>query len=540
MSATAVPSPERVLRRLFWMLLFRGRVAQQAASAKPRRQLGLGLTLGVFALIGIIPALFGRTADCFIFASALHGFTMMFASLSLATSAGTMLFMKEEAEILLHRPVTAQQMLRAKCAVLTSYSLLLALALNLAGFFMGVSSKGSSWLFVPAHLLSTALLMLFSAACIVLVYNVCLKWFGRERFDGLLASMQALLTIVMVMGGQIMPHVLKLNMLEQIHSASGWLLLLPPVWFGSLDALIAGTTLDRDSLWLPAGLGIAVTAMICWLAFEKLGAAYGQGLLALNETTSNEKSDAKPRGRWIAAMLQMPPLCWWLRDPVERQAFALTTAYSTRDRDVKLRLYPSVAPMLIMPIMMMLTGGKLGDAALLMQSFVTCFIGIVPLQAMLILQHSAHWRAADFYRCAPLAHWLPLFHGTRKAVLALLTLPVLIIQGVAACWLQHSLAPLALTIPSLLFLPVLSLVPGLTGAWLPLSKPTEDMKNSATGCMLMAGVMIAASVVGGLASLAWSQNWYIVFLLITALVMITAHWSMTRYMRGKRWLVSNE
>ncbi len=540
MSAAAVPSPERVLRRLFWKLLFRGRVAQQAATAKPRRQFGLGLTLVIFAIIGIMPALFGKSADCFVFASALHGFTMMFASLSLATSAGTMLFMKEEAEILLHRPVTAQQMLRAKCAVLASFSLLLALALNLAGFITGMSSKGSSWLFIPAHLLSTTLLMLFSAASIVLVYNVCLKWFGRERFDGLLASMQALLTIVMVLGGQIMPHVLKLDMLQQVDGPGGWLLLLPPIWFGALDALIAGTTLDRATLWLPASLGVVVTAVICWLAFEKLGAAYGQGLLALNETSSNEKPDAKPRGRWIAALLRLPLLRWWLRDPVERQAFALTTAYAMRDRDVKLRLYPGVAPMLIMPLVMMFTGGKVAGAALMMQSFVTCFVGIVPLQAMLILQHSAHWRAADFYRCAPLPHWTALFHGTRKAVLLLLTFPVLVVQGIAACWIQHSLAPLALTIPALLFLPVLSLVPGLTGAWLPLSKPTEDMKNSATGCLLMAGVMIAAGVVGGIASLAWSQSWFWIYLPVTTLVMGTTHWLMMRHMRSRPWLVSAE
>ncbi|HEY1051911.1 MAG TPA: hypothetical protein VGE39_19200, partial [Prosthecobacter sp.] len=227
MSAAAVPPPAKVLRALFWKLLFRGRAAQQAGAQKTRRQIGLAATLGLYALVGILPAMLARGVDSFIFASALHGFTFMFASLTLASNAGTMLFMKEEAEILLHRPVTPQQMLRAKCSVLAGFALLLALALNLAGFVTGLGSRGATWRFIPAHILSTGLLMLFSAACIVLVYNACLKWFGRERLDNMLATVQSLLAVTMVLGGQIVPRMLGMDALRQIDQVSGWLLALP-------------------------------------------------------------------------------------------------------------------------------------------------------------------------------------------------------------------------------------------------------------------------------------------------------------------------
>lgn len=545
MSTAAVPPPAKVLRRLFWKLLFRGRVAQQMGAQKTKRQIGLGVTLLIYALVGIMPAAFALNADSFVFASILHGFTFMFASLTLASNAGTMLFMKEEAEILLHRPVTPQQMLRAKCSVLTSFALLLALALNLAGFVAGLWTKGATWRFIPAHLLSTGLLMLFSAASIVLVYNACLKWFGRERFDNMLATLQSLLAILMILSGQLMPRLVQIDSLRHLDQAGTWLLALPPMWFGALDALIGGSTVNPAALWLPAALGIVATATVSWLALEKLGSAYGQGLMSLNESAGTPKAGkSKPRGRWLAALVKMPPLSGWLRDPVERESFKLTTAYLVRDREVKLRLYPGIAPLVIMPLFMTFTGGRGGqgadEAAVMLQGFATCFLGMVPMQALLFLHCSEHWRAAAFFHTAPLPHWTPLFHGSRKAVLACLTFPVLLLQVAITCAVQRSLAPLALSLPAMLFLPAFSLSTGLTGQWLPLSKPSEEVKNTATGCLMMTVSMAAAGIVGGLASWMWKLGHFWTYLAIEAAVMLGASLLMKHLMRDTPWVAAKE
>jgi len=544
MSTAVVPPPDKVLCALFWKLLFRGRVAQQMGAQKTGRQIGLGITLLIYALIGNIPTAFAVNADSFVFASVLHGFTFSFASLTLASNAGTMLFMKEEAEILLHRPVTPHQMLRAKCAVLAGFALLLALALNLAGLIAGLFTKGATWRFIPAHLLSMALLMLFSAASIVLVYNACLKWFGRERFDNLLASLQSLLAILMILSGQIMPRMLGLDTFKHLENGGVWLLALPPVWFGALDALIGGTSFNSSTLWPPAALGLLATGLTSWLALEKLGSAYGQGLMNLNESSGTVKDSKKPRGRWLDALVKLPPLSWWLRDPVERHAFKLTAAYLMRDREVKLRLYPGIAPMLIMPIFMTFTGGRGGksafDATTMLQGFATCFLGMVPMQAMMFLGCSEHWRASAFFHTAPLPHWTPLFHGSRKAVLACLTFPVLILQTAILCGMQRSPAPLTLSLPAVLFLPAFSLVTGVIQQWLPLSKPSEEVKNTASGCLMMAGTMAAAGIVGGLASWMWHIGYFWPFLVIEAVVMFGASFLMKHLMRDTPWVAMKE
>ncbi|WP_395748716.1 hypothetical protein [Prosthecobacter sp.] len=539
--SAAAPPPAKVLRSLFWKLLFRGRAAQQAGESQARRKMGLGITMVVYSLFGLAPAFLAQFANSFVFAVSLHSLTMMFASLTLASSAGTMLFMKEEAEILLHRPVTPQQMLRAKCWVLAGFAFLLALSLNLAGLVAGAWCKGATWRFVPAHLLSTALLMLFSAASIVLVYNACLKWFGRERLDNLLATLQSVLTVAMVMGGQIMPRLMQMEALKNLDHFSSWMLALPPVWFGALDALLGGSTQNAGTLALPAALAVIVTVVTSWLALEKLGGAYGQGLMNLNEAAGTTKDRTKPRGVWLAAFVKLPLLRWWLRDPVEREAFKLTTAYLFRDREVKLRLYPGVAPMLIMPLVVLFSGG--GDRAgmaMMAQGFATCFLGMVSLQAMMFLGCSEQWRAAAFFHVAPLRHWTPLFHGSRKAVLCCLSFPVLILQTALVCGLQRSFTPLVLSLPAVLFLPAFSLLSGLTGQWLPFSKPSEDIRNSAGGCLLMAVSMIAAGIVGGLSSFMWHTGHFPIFLVAEAVLMIGAGILMKHLMSKTPWVAQRE
>lgn len=541
MSAASGPSPDRVLCALFWKLLFRGRNAPQLQNHRRRRQIGLGATILLYAALGTMPVFLLWGADVFIFASALHGLTLMFASLTLASSAGTMLFMKEEAEILLHRPVTPQQLLRSKCAVLVAFSLLLALSLNFAGLVAGPSHRGTGWLFIPVHLGSTALLMVFSASAIVLVYNACLKWFGRERFDNLLATLQSLLAILLMVSGQFMPRMMNFGPTAHSGFAGGWLLALPPVWFGALDALIAGDAHSIPSLWLPASLGLVATGLTTWLAVERLGSAYGQGLMRLNEAAGTARDDARPRGRWLSRLVGFPLLRVWLRDPVERYSFILTAAYLVRDREVKLRLYPGIAPMLIMPFFMLVSSGRrdAGDASMMLQGFASCFLAILPYQAMLFLRHSEHWRAAGFFHASPAPHWTPLFHGARKAVLGLIAFPALILQaGVMSAW-NHSLVPLCLTLPAVLFLPAFSLVPALVSPWLPLSKPPEELKSGA-GVLLVMGVMLASGAIGGIASWTWYLGWFWPFLGIEALVMGGAFALMTAAQRRTPWPPAND
>jgi len=511
------------LRKTFWKLIFRGRSAQQVKTYRARKKFGVAISLIFYALFGLFPASAAPSLDPFTYASLLHACTLMFAALSLASNGITTLFMREEAEILLHRPVPPKDLLRAKIAVLTTFSLLLALSLNVAGLIGAFWVRSLHWQFVVAHILTTVLLMLFVTAAMVMAYNACLRWVGPERLDNQISTVQAIVIVFMLVGGLALPGFVGPEPMQHL-KVQGFGFALPPVWFGALDMLLCGVG-EWEDLWIPALIAVSSTFAMLWAAFEKLGPSYAVGLLALSEgglvDVQRHKTEREPA---LSAVLKLPPFSWWLESPLERQSFMLVSAYMSRDREMKLKLYPGIAPFLVMPLAMLFSMSRIkqAEAMIWVQAFAACYLAIVPLQAMMLLNRSEHWRAADFFHAAPVRHWSALFHGARKAVLCWLTYPLVLLLGLVMAILQQSIVPLAMVLPALVFMPAFSLVPGLNKVWLPLSLPVEDQQDVGTGCLLMAVVGALAIVIGGVATWMWRLGgaWFLTFLACEALVML--------------------
>src|SRR5512134_370529 len=98
------PSVSKTLRRLYLTLFLRGRSSRgyqkgQAAGSIVQK---LALTLFFYALIGLLALMFLRM-PLFALSAYLHAMTFSFLGMFLASSAGEVLFNKEETDILSHR-----------------------------------------------------------------------------------------------------------------------------------------------------------------------------------------------------------------------------------------------------------------------------------------------------------------------------------------------------------------------------------------------------------------------------------------------------
>jgi hypothetical protein len=526
--------PEQTLRRLFLTLFLRGRGARGMTKDGVPASVGrkLFFTLAFYALFGCIALVLLRQ-PVFLLSAYLHAMTFVFLGMFVAASAGEILFNSEEADILLHRPVTPRALLWAKVWVLAEVSLWLAGSFNLVGLFVGVSAPDGGWLFPLVHIVSTLLEAVFCTGCVVLVYQLCLRWFGRQRLEGIMVTAQVIVSVAAVLSGQILPQlVFRAGRLADVGERSWWMVLLPPAWFAGVNDALAGSG-ARES-WLLAGLAVLGTGLVLWLAFEKLARDYGAGLQALGETISRQPR--KPSQRWINALTDRPPLRWWLRDPVVRSSFVLTTAYLARDRDVKLRVYPSLAPFLIFPVIFLMNpdGGEAAAGGGFGIAFAGGYLGLVPLLGVSMMRYSQRWQAADIFRCAPIAGPAQLCHGVRRAVLCWLTLPLVLMFGVV-CWLmQGNSAPLLMLLPGVIALPIFALVPTLRGEAVPLSQPGDEAKSVGRGLTMMAAVMISMAI-SGLAMLAWWGGWFWWFVGIESIVVVGLHWLMCKQLEKARW-----
>lgn len=539
-TTTATPPPyiepepplPQTLRKLFLTLFLRGRSSRGLQRGKGPQSIAskLWLSLLFYTLFGAM-ALMLLGQPVFTMAVYLHCMTFVFLGMFVAASAGEVLFNKEEADILMHRPITPGALLWAKIRVLTEVSLWLAMAFNLAGFFAGLGSRNGGWLFPPIHFVSVVLSALFCTSCVVLVYQLCLRFFGRERLENLMTMAQVFVAIASVMAGQFLPHIMPRvgkGSLE-LDAGAWWLAVLPPVWFAGLDDAVAGSHAAMS--WLLALAGVLATVVTCWLAFGKLAQSYQSGLQNLQEAAA-PKAKSRGRRRWLAILVEKPPLSWWLKDPVARASFLLTAAYLFRDRDVKLRIYPGLAPILIVPFFMMLRDNHPGDASSFAVAFSCGMVGLVPVMAGGIMAYSQHWQASDLFRATPAEGPGALCFGSQRALLLVLVAPAYLVLGAMVLFMRPSALPLLL--PSLIAVPVVSLVPYLRGKAVPLSLAPEEAKNAGRGMGIL-GIMILSMALSSVASFGWKGGW-LHWLLLAEAIIVTAMWLVCRRMvREAKW-----
>jgi hypothetical protein len=494
-------TPARTLRLLFLTLFLRGRSGRGTPKegAPPTVASRLGLILTIYVFVGALMfSLSGQPV--FTLAVYLHTFTFIFLGMFVASSAGDVLFNKEESDILLHRPIAPRDLLMSKVAMLVRIAFMFAAALNLVGLFVGVGAPDGGWLFLPVHALSTAMEALFCVGCVVLTYQLCLRFFGRERLDALMTTTQVLIAIVAVIGGQIVPRVMMRDGGTHIVTTRAWwVTLIPPAWFAGIDDALAGTGAGHS--WVLALCAVAGTAIVLWLAFGLLAETYQSGLQTIGESPS--RANERPRGRVLEMLVRSRPFSWWLRDPATRGSFRLSIAYMVRDRDTKLRLYPGLAPMMVYPLIILAPIGVRSGVTDFGIAFAGCYLGLLPLMAIDMLERSQQWQAADVFRAAPVAGPAALSAGARRAVLLLLAAPVAVVLGALTIVLARGTASALMLVPGLIALPIYALIPCLGGNGVPLSRPVAQ-EQGADRMVRMFGVMILSGLIAGAAL--WARH----------------------------------
>jgi hypothetical protein len=471
---------------------------------KPR---GLYFLLAMYAVMGLM---FGLLAfihpDAFTFSLVVGSATFMMTGMTLVAESSTLLFDPRDHDILGHRPIHPRTLLAARSLSLVALSLVLGLALNLVPMFTGLFTRDARPWFPLVHLVTLVIMSVFTAGTVVFAYAALARLVSRRTFDTIASWTQVAISVVLIVSYQLVPRLMDRLQGFRVEAAHPMLMFLPPTWFASLSMVMLGTV-SGLRMWTMAMMALLFTIGLAWAANRYLAAGFVRQVAALGETPAPEATP-EVRARRAAKAGEAPRtgalMGTMLPDPVERGAFRLARAYLARDRDMRMRIYPSLAMIVVFPVIAILDPQRNSRLGAIMAVFMA---GTLPATAMMTFKMSPHYQAAELFRYAPIRGTAALFHGVRKAMILFLAVPGVLLSGTILWFGLPDRRILLLAIPALMAIPTLSLIDGLAGDYLPLSMAPTGGRQGAINIGIMIASFVILAVLAGLATWAQATGW---------------------------------
>jgi hypothetical protein len=459
----------------------------------PRNALLFTLVINTF--MGLFVAMFlGILRQPLLALTIVHAFIMMMIALSLISDFSSVLLDTTDNQILQPRPVTSRTLLAARTAHIVVYIALLSGSLALPALVVGGIKFGV--VFVPAFLFTLLLSIAMILNAVNLLYLLLMRWISGERLRDIILYFQVAMTVIAMGGYQVVPRLMNAQMLKGPDiSAAWWIYLVPPAWLaGAVDLAIGNWGAVPATL---TGLAVAVSAVL-WVLVTRLAPGFREALARLDAAPA-KSTVASGQMRASARRTIFRYLC---RRPTERAAFELLWALSSRDRQFKLRTYPSAAFAIVFGcLFMFMPGGNARTLAEVVDSrlylFMLYFACLMAPTALMQMAFSDQREAAWIYRALPLARPGEVLVAGLKVIVVKLIVPTFLVLTAITLvlWGVRTLPDVALALGVTLLMAGLQAL--LVGRRMPFSEAfaVRDSSGRATRAMV---IMLASMAVGGL------------------------------------------
>ncbi|HEU5291033.1 MAG TPA: hypothetical protein VFU05_10345, partial [Cyclobacteriaceae bacterium] len=319
-----------------------------------------------FGLILFFYGLFGGFLSILIFAvpsvvfaySIYHSYLMVMVTLTLISDFSAILLDTSDNTIILPRPISAKTFYAARATHILLYIGQISLALALIPIIVTFIAKGAAVGLVL--ILTTILCVIFSVSLTNGLYLLMMRFTSEERLKSIINYFQITMAIVMMGGYQILPRMLGItNIADIAMDLRWWAVLIPPMWMTGLVKLVHDLSFEPINM-ITAGLGLVVP-LVSWKAINQYLAPYftsklsdlGTSSAPVPITTSNHSE--KSSNSFMAKLLT--------REGGERATFNLVSYVFSRDRKLKLRIYPAIGTFAVL-ILVFLFNKLKGDVTL--------------------------------------------------------------------------------------------------------------------------------------------------------------------------------
>lgn len=384
-------------------------------------------SLWIYALYGLVLIPFVFLGDHYLFqVSIIAGIAMFILMTSMISDFSSVLLDVRDKVILNTKPVNNRTINAAKFFHVAIYLTLLTGAFISIPAIVFLFTKG--FIYFLLFLIEIILIDLLVLAFTALIYMFVLRFFDGEKLKDIINYVQILLAVAVVVGYQIIIRLFDVVGLEYVYDFSWWHILIPPVWFGAPFELVLNQNYSSEIIIL--SLFAAIGPIISIFLYYLLMPSFERNLQKLMEESSTKKKKKRGLNDLIEKLI-----CF---SREERIFYRFSSIMISRERDFKLKVYPSLGMALVFPLIFLFnnlsfqTIEEMGQG----RSFLTIyFSNIIIGTVVYMLQFSAKYKGAWIFQTTPIQKHSIVYSATLKAFFVRLYLPIIFVLSILYIWI---------------------------------------------------------------------------------------------------------
>lgn len=442
--------------------------------------------------------------------------------------------------ILLPKPVNDKTIVISRLLHIVVHLSKVVLPMSIPGIITAFIQKGigGALLMIPLFILVT----LFTIFVINAVYLLILKITTPAKFQSIITYFQIFFAVLIFASYQVVPRMIERSAMQSIDVSSyKFIWLLPSYWFGAAwEALYTLTFTVSTAACIAAAFFVPVIAI--WAVVKIFAPTFTQKLAQINAGSSEQltketiatKVEKRSFVETLASLLTAKG--------AERAGFLFTWKLMSRNRDFKMKVYPSIGYIFVYFFIFFF---RRSDRS--MSSFTDpeemrpLFLGVIYFSCLLLttaLQNivtSDKWKAAWIWHLAPLQSPGRILNGSITAAMAMFFLPLATLTAVIALsvWGIAILPNVLMGFSAQIF--ICLLLSRLLVQKLPFSSPPAGADAGGNFLRGMMFLMIAG-VAGLIHYLLFNYN---IFLIVAATVLLGCSFFLHQQTRKTSWAKLN-
>lgn len=393
----------------------------QANGTKPKEGNQFLKMLGIYVLYSLLIVPFLFFGDAYMFQmSIIFGIAFFILMTAMISDFSAVLLDVRDKVILHTKPVDARTISAAKMMHVFIYMFLMT------GSFIAIPSvvmlAQHGPLILLLFLFEMFMALLFIIALTAMIYMVILHLFNGEKLKDIINYVQIFMAIGIFIGYQIVARMFNVVEMDLVYTFEWWHVFIPPMWFGAPFEWLFNHH-HSPGISIMAILTVIVPIIAIYL-YYRLMPSFEQNLKKL----MNVSITRKKKSRWTA--LAEKVCC---KSKEERAYFKFASSLIRRERDFKLRVYPSLGLAIVFPFIFMFNqmeeGGfqALGETK---QYFFIYFSLIIISTVVHMLQYSERYNGAWIFHVTPSENPKRLYSATLKAFLVQLFFPIYLLLSI--------------------------------------------------------------------------------------------------------------